>query len=369
MPHALVHPAPLRGARFAPAPDAGSAVVARLSLQLENDVKYSLLDGPWSAQAWWSRVVVEFDRGAPLGEVQVEAERALAVAIDARSHLAAELIMAPLRLVRTLRGVTPPFGSFDEDGFDEGRYERSLQEDPLLAHASPRYWLRKLQARLHGEDYNLAVVAADKARELMLAVPPSIESAEYHFHAALARATFAGVLPSAAEELPLIVAHHRQLAARAELDPGNLADRAGLVGAELARLSGRPGDAERLYDDAIRLSRQHGFVQNTGLSHELAARFHAKRGLDALALAHLHSARACYSRWGADGKVRQLDQCYPDLARDDGTEWLPVMSASVGARDVSDGSEDEPDFSEEFGAVRGFAGGSGFRYGDFERWV
>jgi hypothetical protein len=348
-------------------------------------MEYPLLDGTWSAYSWWSRVVVELDRGAPLGQVQVEAERALAVAIDARSHLAVELIMAPLRLVRTLRGVTPRFGSFDEDGFEEGRYEQSLEEDALLAHASPRYWLRKLQARFYVEDYTAALAAAGKARELMRAAQPTIEPIEYHFHSALARAAFASALPGAPGELPLIVAHYRQLAAWAEHAPANLEDRAALVGAEIARLTGRAGEAERLYDDAIRLSRRQGFVQNEGLSHELAARFHAARNFDTSALAHLRSARACYVRWGADGKVRHLDQCYPDLAREH-AERLPAMTARVGAGDVCNASqdwhvagegapgmrgstEDAPDFSEEFGAVRGFAGGSGFRFGEFERWV
>jgi hypothetical protein len=32
-------------------------------------------------------------------------------------------------------------------------------------------------------------------------------------------------------------------------------------------------------------------------------------------------------------------------------------------------ADDEPDFSEEFGHARGFAGGEGFENVDFERWV
>jgi len=58
---------------------------------------------------------------------------------------------------------------------------------------------------------------------------------------------------------------------------------------------------------------RHGFVQNEGLAHEVAARFYAARGLETIAHAYLRNARDCYLRWGADGKVRQIEQFHPYL--------------------------------------------------------
>ena len=55
------------------------------------------------------------------------------------------------------------------------------------------------------------------------------------------------------------------------------------------------------------------FVHNEALANELAARFYAARGLQTIADAYLRNARYGYLRWGADGKVRQLDQLYPHL--------------------------------------------------------
>jgi GAF domain-containing protein len=43
----------------------------------------------------------------------------------------------------------------------------------------------------------------------------------------------------------------------------------------------------------------------------LAARFYLKRGLDKVAGVYLRDARSCYLRWGAHGKVKQLDQRSP----------------------------------------------------------
>jgi PAS domain S-box-containing protein len=101
-----------------------------------------------------------------------------------------------------------------------------------------------------------------------------------------------------------------------------------LVGAELARLEQRELDAERLYEAAIRSAREHGFVQNEGLAHEVAARFYAARGFDTIAHAYLREARRCYLRWGAFGKVRQLEQLHPHL-RDAPVPASPT--ATIGA--------------------------------------
>ena len=43
----------------------------------------------------------------------------------------------------------------------------------------------------------------------------------------------------------------------------------------------------------------------------MAARFYAARGFETIAHAYLRNARHCYLRWGADGKVRQLEQLHP----------------------------------------------------------
>ena len=90
------------------------------------------------------------------------------------------------------------------------------------------------------------------------------------------------------------------------------------MSAEIARLEGRDADAMRLYEQAIRSAREHGFVQNEGVAHEVAAGFYAARGFETIASAYLRNARYCYLRWGADGKVRQLDQLYPHLAAAEG---------------------------------------------------
>ena len=79
---------------------------------------------------------------------------------------------------------------------------------------------------------------------------------------------------------------------------------------------------------AIQSARDHGFVQNEGLAHEVAARFYAARGFERIAHLYLRDARYCYLQWGAHGKVKQLDERYPHLQ-----EERPAASgaATIGA--------------------------------------
>ena len=93
--------------------------------------------------------------------------------------------------------------------------------------------------------------------------------------------------------------------------------RAALVAAEIARLEGRELDAEQLFEQAIRSARANGFVHNEALASERAAQFYAARDLELISHAYLRNARQCYLRWGADGKVRQLDELHPYLREDE----------------------------------------------------
>src|SRR5262249_309482 len=68
--------------------------------------------------------------GDPLDEVQGEAERGLAFAQHMRFGFAIDSIAGQLGLIRTLRGLTPNFGCFDDEQFDELQLERRFSSNP-----------------------------------------------------------------------------------------------------------------------------------------------------------------------------------------------------------------------------------------------
>jgi PAS domain S-box-containing protein len=267
--------------------------------------------------------------GDPLDVVQGEAERGLALAEKIRFGLAIDRISTQLGLIRTLRGLTPNFGCFDDTQFDELRIERRFASNPDLALAECRYWICKLQARYFAGDYAAAVDASLRAQRLLWTSESSFETAEYRFYDALSRAAScdSAAADQRQQHVEALVAHHRQLEIWAANCPENFENRAALVGAEIARIEGRALDAMDLYERAIRSAQANGFVHNEALANELAARFYMARGLQQFAQLCLRNARYGYLRWGAAGKVRQLDELYPQLRWE---ERAPGPTSTIG---------------------------------------
>jgi PAS domain S-box-containing protein len=270
-----------------------------------------------------------FAAGEPLSDVQRAVENGLEFARKAQFGFFTDIISALLGLVRTLRGLTRKFGSLDDEQFDEARIEARFDSNPDLAYAECLYNFRKLQARFYAGDYASAIDAAsrvqrDTAYKLLFHAP------DYHFYSALSRAALCdGAAPRERQQhIDSLAAHHQLLRVWAENCPANFETRAALVGAEIARIEGRDVDAMRLYEEAIRSAGANGFVHNEALAHELAARFYAARGFERIARVYLRDARHGYLRWGADGKVRQLDQRYPHLREE---EPAPVATSTIGA--------------------------------------
>jgi PAS domain S-box-containing protein len=276
--------------------------------------------------------------GEPLPDIQREAEAGLEFARKLRFGLVTDIITSQLQLIRTLRGQTPAFNSFNEPQFDEAQFEAHLAVDPRLALPLCWYWIRKLQVCFHARDYESAIYAELQAQQLLWTSPSFFEVAEFRFYAALARAAYCTAISAGERSLhrESLDMHHRQLQQWAHHCPENFGTCTALIGAEIARLEGRELDAERLYEQSIRLARQNGFVQNEGIASELAARFYAARAFETIAQAYLRNARYCYLRWGADGKVRQLDELYPQLqAEPNSTPPTTTIGASVEHLDLT----------------------------------
>lgn len=256
--------------------------------------------------------------GDYLPEVQREALTGIEFATKARFGRVVDQIETQLAVVRTLQGQTWKFGSFDDAHFNEQAFERRLSRNPTLARPECWYWIRKLQVRLLAGDHACAIEAALQAERLFAASQSYFEVPEYHLYGALARARAVDVVTGRVrhEHLKALMSHHKQLTLWAQSCPENFENCAALVGAEIARIEGRLLDAEQLYETAIRSAHANGFVHHEAIASEVAGRFYAARGFERIADTYLRDARYAYLKWGADGKVRHLDQLYPHLKTD-----------------------------------------------------
>jgi PAS domain S-box-containing protein len=208
--------------------------------------------------------------------------------------------------------------------------ESHLSSNSALAIATCWSWIRKLQARYVAGDYAAAMDAASKAQGLLWTSSSLLEEAEHHFYAALARAAYCDLAPAGERQqhIDAVAAHHRQLQVWAANCPENFENRAALVGAEMARIEERDVDAMRLFEQAIHSARANGFLHNEALAYERASAFYAARGFHQFAELYLRNARYGYLRWGAEGKVRQLEEMHPHLTME---ERAPGPTSTIGA--------------------------------------
>jgi len=266
-------------------------------------------------------------RGDPLDLVWRESEMALDFTQKAKYHDIADIIVSQQRFIATMQGRTVGFSTFNDAQFDEATFEARLTGDrmPVLICS---YWIVKLQARFLSGDYAAALEAAGKAKPLLAALAGQIATLNYFFYTALTVAALyeTASLDQQAPWRELLMEHREQLREWAENHPPTFADKDVLVLAEIARLDKRGADSLQLYEQAIQLAREHGFVQNEGLAHELAAQYYLAQGIETAAYAYLRNARGCYDRWGAHGKVMQLDERYPRLRQ----ERTAAASAATG---------------------------------------
>ncbi|SIO67684.1 PAS domain S-box-containing protein [Bradyrhizobium erythrophlei] len=268
-------------------------------------------------------------RNDPLDAVWRESEKNLDFVRKAGFRDMEDAIVSEQRFIATMQGRTATFSTFSDAQFDEAAFEAQLTGDrmPLVI---CWYWVVKLKMRFLSGDHAEALAAADKAKALLWSSAAQVQLLDYFYYTAL---TVSALYENASADeqsgwRDLLMVHREQLRELADSYPPTFADKHALVAAEIARLEGRDADAMLLYEQAIRSARDHGFAQNEGLAHELAARFFTARGFDTIAHGCLREARRCYLRWGAIGKVRQLEQLHPHL-RDAPVPASPI--ATIGA--------------------------------------
>jgi PAS domain S-box-containing protein len=266
-------------------------------------------------------------RNDALDSVWRESEMALDFARRARYRDVEDIVRSQQRFIAAMQGRTVTFSTFNDPLFDEATFEAQLTGDrmPLMIDL---YWILKLKARFLSGDYAESLEAAGKAKHFLGASADQIDQLDYFYYTALTVSALYETAPADRQQAwrELLTAHREQLREWAENYPPTFADKYTLVLAEIARLEKRDADALRLYEQAIHLARENGFVQNEGLVHELVAQYFLARGIETAGYFYLRNARNCYDRWGALGKVKQLDERYPRLRE----ERTPASSATSG---------------------------------------
>ncbi|MEG4865910.1 MULTISPECIES: hybrid sensor histidine kinase/response regulator [unclassified Microcoleus] len=148
----------------------------------------------------------------------------------------------------------------------------------------------------------------------LLAVYPTADSAEQEKH------------------LMQVAANQEKMQKRAHHAPMNYQHKYELVEAEKARVLGEKDRAMDFYDRAIQHSGEQEYIQEEALANELAAEFYLSLGRQKIAKVYMTDAYYGYIRWGANAKVADLEERYPQLiVRMPESESLTMSNQTVNA--------------------------------------
>jgi PAS domain S-box-containing protein len=178
-----------------------------------------------------------------------------------------------------------------------------------------RYLVLKVQLlHLYGRlsEARRAITAAEG---LLGYYSSSVSVPALSFHASLVlAASYEQASSSVQEEIEAALEHNlARFRVWVKHCPENFRHLQRLIEAEYARITGKDLSAARLYDQAIQEAAARNAIQYEALANETAARFFLENGLATAAEPYLCRAWSGYRRWGALGKVCQMEMHFPWL--------------------------------------------------------
>ena len=269
--------------------------------------------------------------GVPLVEVRRMADDGTRYTRETKFWFVEQMFLIEERFVACLEGKTTEFGSLDGDGFDETAFQSMLDGNEALQIVLNWFSTWQLVARYMAGRYEDAIPVAPAALANS-SMPLSVAVIFARVYHALTRAALVDRASSEEERRAHLAGLHEELGILrtwAERCPDNYGHHYALVAAEAARVDGNHLEAEALYERAISSARERDsvYVASVALAMELAGRYYLSRGFARIGDVYIADARDCYQRWGATGKVTQLERVYPRIAREgEATRGLTVTA-------------------------------------------
>ncbi|HEY7374178.1 MAG TPA: AAA family ATPase [Polyangia bacterium] len=295
---------------------------------LRHAVKASLETGAYLHVAWAALIAMyyRFYRGENIQELLADMPETMELLRRTETPAAQGLLRMFEQSLKALAGQTSSPSSMDGDGFDEAAFIESGKG------------IRVLHVYYHVIKQPLVYLAGDHKRSLELAeaalplMPGMYFVTEHALYRSLARAALladaAG--PARAAGLAELRKEEQTFRTWAEASPSNHAHRYALIQAEIAALAGEADRAIDLYDQAIKLARDNGFIQFEALANEQAARFHLRKQRTQVARGYLQEACYAYGQWGARSKVKQLSEQYASLLGSESGAASPSAQTPTG---------------------------------------
>jgi predicted ATPase/signal transduction histidine kinase/GAF domain-containing protein len=276
------------------------------------------------------------ENGAALEDVQTASVKYATFARQSHNDAVYETIRLEQRFVATLQGKSATVLGLSDSTFDETASFAIITTATFGCGIVFYHIMKQILAFLRGEYAEALECAARAQPALPAAMSMPIEATHHFFHALTLTALYPAASTAQKHEYRRMLDEKlEKFELWASNCPENFRNRQALLQAEVARIEGRDAEAMPLYEEAMRSSREQEFIHNQGLASELAARFYADRGIETIADTYLRNARSCYVRWGAEGKVRQLDQASAQSRQDVAFRSESTIATSIEQLDLA----------------------------------
>jgi signal transduction histidine kinase/FixJ family two-component response regulator len=175
--------------------------------------------------------------------------------------------------------------------------------------------LHKLVLYYEFEDYPEALKTIPQIESSFGASLGQLTVIIFYFYDSLVRvAVYSEVSQSERQGiLDRVKANQEKMQNWAEHAPMNFLHKFYLVEAELHRVLGEKLEAMEMYDKAIALAKENEYINEEALAYELAAKFYLLWGKETIAQLYMQKAHYAYQVWGAQRKVEDLEEKYPQL--------------------------------------------------------
>ncbi|MBD1827522.1 AAA family ATPase [Microcoleus vaginatus GB1-A2] len=200
------------------------------------------------------------------------------------------------------------------DFYDESKrlpLDIEANDQTLLFHT----YLEKLTLCYLFGEYEEALDNAALAEKYIDSAAGMLTTTLFYFYDSLARvAVYSSFSKNQQKRLSQKVqSNQKKFKKWAHYAPMNHLHKFYLVEAERHRVQGSEVVAMDYYKKAIALAKEHEYINEEALAHELAAKFYLALDQDKIAQVYMQDAHYCYLRWGATAKVNDLDRRYPQL--------------------------------------------------------
>ena len=164
-------------------------------------------------------------------------------------------------------------------------------------------------------DYQQASETSAIAEKYLNSAMATLRSVLFYLYDSLTwLAVFPGVHKSRQNSiLKKVASNQKKMKKWAHHAPMNHLHKFYLVEAERYNVLGQVAKAMDCYDRAIALAKEHDYINEEALAHELAAKFYLAQGKAKIAQLYMLDAHYCYRRWGATAKVKDLETRYAQL--------------------------------------------------------